>query len=194
MDANIKCVLVLLNYFCKIVCLHLNSWQLTRERNDSVDLDGRYWFTISSYDCKVVAFNRDLSRTHWSESVDHSESVSPSWGDGKHFQRCVCHETGVGVSELSFAVDQNRFGVLTGVDRQTAWEPLGGIFVEPVTNQHYMSGQVIIIQVAVGVFRRWLTDDDAAVQAVELLQTCVCVPEVCTSVTLPLVSVMRLNW
>lgn len=41
-----------------------------------------------------------------------------------------------------------------------------------------MGGQIEVVQVAVGVFGGWLTDGDAAVETVHLLQACMGVPEV----------------
>lgn len=63
-----------------------------------------------------------LSRTHRSEGVDDTESVAVAWGHGEHFQWSVGHETGVGVSELAFAVDKQALGVLAGVYGQSSWE------------------------------------------------------------------------
>lgn len=51
-----------------------------------------------------------------------------------------------------------------------------------------MGGQIVVVKVTVGILRRRLTDDDAAVNTVKFLETCVRVPEVSTSVTLPLIS------
>jgi hypothetical protein len=127
---------------------------------------------------QVVSLDGELRGTHRSERVDHPEPVSSSWSHGEDFQRCVGHESGVGVSELSFAVDEQAFGVLTGVDGQSSWESLGGVFVHPVAEQHHVRGQVVVVQVAVGVLRWGLADHDAAVQTVHLLEAGVSVPEV----------------
>lgn len=92
-----------------------------------------------------MSFECDLSWAHRRKSVDHSEPVSPSWSDRENFQGGVGHESSVGVSELSFAVDQNWFGVLSGIDGETAGVPLGGVFVEPVADEHNVGGQIVVV-------------------------------------------------
>lgn len=146
-------------------------------------------FAISSNQGQIVSLNGQLSWTYGSKRVDHSESVSLSWGHGKYFQRCVGHETGVGISELTLAVDQQTLGVLASVDGQPSWESFGGIFVHPVAEQHHVGGEIVIVEMAVGVLGGWLTDGDAAVETVHFLQASVGVPEVGSSVSCyPLVS------
>lgn len=110
-----------------------------------------------------MAFESDLSRAHGRESVDHSESVTSAGRDGEHFQGRVGHEASVGISELTLAVNQHVLGILTSVDGKTTWVPLRGILVQPITKQHYVGSQVIIVEMTVGVLGRWLTYDDTAI-------------------------------
>lgn len=138
-----------------------------------------------------MSFDGDLGWANGGKGVDHAETVTAAWGDGEDFQRGVGHETGVGVTELSLAVDEQRFGILTGVDGETTWVPFGGIFVEPIAYQHDVRGQIEVVQVRVGVTGRGLADDDASVETIQLLETGVSVPEVSTCVTGPLVSGKR---
>lgn len=146
-------------------------------------------FTVGSNQSQVVSLNSELSRTYGGKGVDHSEPVSPARGHGEDFQRCVGHEAGVGIPELTLAVDQQTLGVLAGVHGQSSGEPFGGILVHPVAEEHHVGGEIEVVQVAVGVFGRWLTDGDAAVQTVHLLQAGVGVPEVGSCVSCyPLIS------
>lgn len=109
-------------------------------------------FAVSRDDSQAVTFNGNLSWADRGESVDHSEAVA--------FARCHCedlqwrvgHESGVWITELPFAVDQHRLGILTCVDCQTAWVSLASIFVHPIRQQHDVSRQIKVIQVRVGVF------------------------------------------
>lgn len=135
-----------------------------------------------------MSFDGNLGWAYRRKGVDHTESVPAARSDGEDFQRCVGHETGVGVTELSLAVDEHRFRILTGVDGETTWVSFGGILVEPIAYQHDMRGQIEVVQVRVGVTGRRLTDDDASVQTIQFLETGVSVPEVSTCITSPLVS------
>lgn len=137
-----------------------------------------------------MSFESDLGGAHRCKSIDHSESVSSTRRDCEHFQGRVGHEASVRVSELTLSVNQYVFGILPGVDGQTTWVSLGCVFVKPIAEKHDMSGQVVVVQVTVGVFGRRLTDDNASVQTVKLLKSSVSVPEVGTRVTLPLISVI----
>lgn len=92
---------------------------------------------------------------------------------------------------MSFAVDENVVGILAGVDGQTSWVSFSRVFVEPIAEDHDMGSQVKVVQVAVGVFGWWLSDDDAAEEAVQFLETGVSMPEVSTSIASPLVSERR---
>lgn len=148
----------------------------------------KHWFSVGGDDCEAVSFNGDLGWANRGKGVDHTESITAARGDGKDFERSVGHETGVGVTELSLAVDEQRFGILTGVDGETTWVPFGGIFMEPIAYQHNVRGQIEVVQMGVGVTGRRLADDDAAVQTIQLLETGVSVPEVSTCITSPLVS------
>lgn len=73
--------------------------------------------------------------------------------------------------ELSFAVDQQRLGVLSRVGGQSAGESLHRVLVKPVGQQHHVRGQIVIVQVAVGVLRRRLSHYETAVDTVDLLQS-----------------------
>lgn len=75
-------------------------------------------------------------------------------------------------SELSFAVDEESFGVLSRVGSQSSREPFLCVFVHPVGEEHHVGREVIVIQVAVGVERWRLSHHYATVDTVQLLQTC----------------------
>lgn len=115
--------------------------------------------------------------------LSSSVPISPSRRNSEHFQRCIRHETRVGVPELTLSVDQHALGVLSDVDSQPSWKPFRGVLVHPVAEHHHVSGEIVVVQMTVGVFGRRLSDDYAAVEAVHLLQTGVGVPEVSTGVS-----------
>lgn len=136
-----------------------------------------------------MSFNRQLRWTDGSEGIDHPEPVSSSRGDGEDFEWCIGHETGVGVPELTFAVDEATLGVLSSVHGQSSRETLRGIFVHPIAEEHDVCRQVVVVEVAVGVSGWGLADHDATVETVHFLQTRMGVPEVSTGVSCdPLVS------
>ena len=138
-----------------------------------------------------MSLDRNLGRADGSERVDHAEPIAAPRRNGEDLQRRVGHEAGVRVTELALAVDQQRFGILTGVHRQTARVTLSGVLVQPVTHQHDVRGQIEVVQVRVRVARRRLPNDDATVQTVQLLQTGMGVPEVCSRISSPLVTVLQ---
>lgn len=84
--------------------------------------------------------------------------------------------------KLTFPVDQHAFRCLTGVDCKTTRKTLGGALVEPIAEKYHVRGQVVIVQIAVRILARRLSDHYAAVQTVHLLHTGVCVPEMRTLV------------
>lgn len=134
-----------------------------------------------------MGFDSDLRGAHGCERVNHSEPVSSAGGDSEYFQWSVCHESCVGVSELSLSVDENRFGVLARVDGQSSWVPLSGVLVQPIADEHDVGSKIVVVKVAVGVLRWWLSDHDAAIETIKFLQTSVSVPEVGSCVSLPLI-------
>lgn len=140
---------------------------------------------------QLMAFNCNLSRAHGRESVDHAESVASAGCHCEDFQRSVGHEAGVRVAELTFAVDEHGFRILAGVDSQTPRISLGGVFVQPIRQQHDVSRQIEVIEMRIWVTRWRLSHDDRTMQAIEFLQTCVSVPEVSSSVASPLISVRK---
>lgn len=73
--------------------------------------------------------------------------------------------------ELSLAVDEDGLGVLPGVRGETARKALHGVLVHPVGQQHDVRRQVEVVQVTVRVLARRLSDNDAAVDTVQLLGT-----------------------
>lgn len=143
-----------------------------------------------------MALDGDLGGTDRGEGVDHSESVATTRRDREDLQRSVGHKSGVGVSELALAVNEERLGILASVYSQSTWISFGGIFVQPITDHHDVGGQIKVIQVAVGISGRRLTDNNTAVHTVHLLKTCVSVPEMGSRITCPLISerVSLLNW
>lgn len=70
---------------------------VTREGDDRVDNHRLHRFTVSGNEHKRMSLDGDLSRTDRRERIDHSESVSSTWCDGKCFQRGVGAESGVAV-------------------------------------------------------------------------------------------------
>lgn len=146
-------------------------------------------FTVRRNHRHAVAFDRHLCRTHGRERIDQSETVPATRRNREYLQRGVGHETGVRIAELSASVDQHRFGVLAGVDGQSAGIAFGGVLVQPVTDQHNVRGQIEVVQMRVGITRRRLTHDDAAVQTIDFLQARVRMPEVRARIASPLVSV-----
>lgn len=135
-----------------------------------------------------MSLDSQLGGTDGGERVDHAESVTAARRHGEDLQWGVGHESSVGVAELALAVNEQRFGILASVDGQSSRVPLGGVLVEPVTDQHDVRRQIEVVQVAVGIPGRGLTHDDTAVETVHLLETRVSVPEVSTGVSCPLVS------
>lgn len=161
----------------------------TREWDDGVDLHGLDWLSISGNDCQVVSFNGHLSRAHRREGIDHSEPVSSAGRDREYFQRRISHKASVRISKLTLSIDKHWLGILSSIHCQTTGVSLSSILVEPITDQHHVRCQIIVVQVTVGVLGRRLADNDAAVQAVKFLETGVRVPKVSAGVTLPLIPV-----
>lgn len=91
----------------------LNIILLTWEWDYSVDLYWMHRFSVGGNECQIVSLDGELSWAYGCEGVDHTESVSATWSDGEYFQWGVGHESSVGITELSFAVDQHRLGILT---------------------------------------------------------------------------------
>lgn len=145
-------------------------------------------FSVGGDHGQAVSFDGDLGGANRSKRVDHTEPVATAGRDGEDLQRGVGHEAGVGIAELALAVDEQRFGILAGVDGQTTRVTFGGVLVEPIADEHDVRGQIEVVQVGVGIARWGLADDDAAVQTVQLLETGVGVPEVGAGVTGPLIS------
>lgn len=145
-------------------------------------------FTVGSDDGQSVSLDGDLGRADGSERVDHTEPVATAWRDGEDLERCVGHEARVRIPELALAVDEQRFRILTGVDGQSTRVPFGRILVQPIADQHDVRGQIEVVQMRVRIARWWLTDDDATVQTVQLLQTGMGMPEVCSCITGPLIT------
>lgn len=109
-------------------------------------------FTVCGNYSQAMTFDCDLCGTHGRESVDHSESVASTRGHREDLQRCICHETGVWITELTFAVDQHRLRILTCVYSQTTGVSFSGIFMQPIGQKHDMRCQVKVIQVGIRVF------------------------------------------
>ena len=149
----------------------VHRWTLvpTWKRYDGVDLHRVYRFSVSGNQNQIVPLNRKLRWTHRSKRVDHPEPVSLSRCDRENFQRSVRLESSIGISELSFSIDQQAFGILSGVNSQSSRESLNGIFVHPVAQKHDVCGQIKIVEVTVGVPGRRLSDGNAAVQTVHFL-------------------------
>lgn len=148
-----------------------------------------YRLPISGNERQIVSFDGQLRWANRSKRIDHPEPIPPPRRNSEHFQRCVGHESGVGVPELSLSVDEQALRVLARVHGQPSRETLRSVFVHPVTEEHHVGGQVVVVEVAVRVFGRRLADDDAAVETAHLLKTRVGVPEVGACVTsYPLVS------
>lgn len=165
--------------------------ELAWEWDDGVDVDWMNGLAVSGDYGQLVTFNCDLCWAHRWESVDHAESVASAGCHREDLQRCVCHETGVWIAELTFTVNQHRLGILTCVHCQTSRVSLSGIFVQPIRQQHDVGRQIEVIQMRIWVAWRWLTNHNWAVQTVELLQTCMRMPEVSSCVTGPLISAGR---
>lgn len=136
----------------------------------------------------IVALDGHLSRAHRGEGVDHAESIATTGRNGKYLKRRVSHEASVRITELSLAVNQHGLGILAGVDSQTARITLCSILVQPIADEHYVCGQVEVVQMRVGIPRWWLSHNDAAVQTVQLLQAGVSVPEVGARIARPLIT------
>lgn len=145
------------------------------------------WLAISWNDCHAVSLDCHLRRADWSECVDHAEPIAPARSNGEYFEWCVCHKACVGITELALAVYQHRLGILTRVDGQAARVALCCILVQPVADEHYVRGQVKVVQMRVGIPRGGLTDHNTAVQTVEFLQAGVGMPEMCARVARPLI-------
>lgn len=141
-----------------------------------------------------MTFDCHLSWTHRSEGIDHAETITTARCNGEYFQGGICHKAGVGVTELTLAVNQQRFGILASVDSQTAGITFGSILVQPITDQHNVGGQIKVIQMGVGIPRGWLTYNDTAIETIQLLETCVGVPEMCTSIASPLITAREENY
>lgn len=151
--------------------------------------------SVCRYQDQIVSFYRQLSGTDGREGVDHPEPVPPARSDREDLQGRVGHEAGVGVPELPFAVDEAALRVLAGVDGEPSWETFWCILVHPVAEEHDVRGQVVVVEVAVGVSRRGLADHDAAVQTVHLLEAGVGVPEVSAGVSgNPLISTNKTEY
>lgn len=122
------------------------------------------------------------------------QPVSPARRDGEDLQWRVGHEAGVGVSELALPVDEHALWILTDVYGQPTRESLGGIFVHPIAEKHHVRGEIVVVEMAVGVSGRRLSDHDAAVEAVHFLQACVSVPKVGAGISCdPLISTEKIN-
>lgn len=138
-----------------------------------------------------MSFEGDLRGADGAEGVDQSESVSSAGGNGVDLQRSVGHEAGVGVPELSLSVEENILGVLTGVDGEPAGVSFSSVFVHPIAKEHDVGGQIEIVEMAVGVLGRRLTNDNATEETIQFLQTSMGVPEVSTCVSSPLISARK---
>lgn len=90
--------------------------------------------TVGRDDRHAVALNGHLSRAHRGECVDQTETVAATGRNGEDLERCVGHESSVGIAELTATIDEHRFGILTGVDSQTAGISFGRILVQPITD------------------------------------------------------------
>jgi hypothetical protein len=139
---------------------------LAGERDDGVDGHGLDGFAVRGDDQQRVALDGQLRGAHGAESVDHSEAVPASGGDGEHLQGGVGHQTGLRVPELAAAVDEDGVRVLSGTHLQASGEALGRVL-----KHHQVVGQVEVVQVAVQVPRRRLTHHDAALQTVQFLRS-----------------------
>lgn len=108
-------------------------------------------FSVSRDDCEAMTLDCDLGWTNRGKGVDHSESVSATGSNGEDFQRSVGHEAGVGVSELSFTVDEEGFGILTSINGQSSWVPFSGVLMQPIADQNNVGCQIKVVEMAVGV-------------------------------------------
>lgn len=106
---------------------------------------------VGGDDGQAVAFDGDLSWAHGREGVDHAESVASAWRHGEDLQRRVGHEAGVWITELTFAVDQHRLGILTCIHSQAAGISLCGIFVQPIGQQHHVRREIKVVEMRIGV-------------------------------------------
>lgn len=144
----------------------------TGEGDDGVDRSGLDGLTVRGDDQQRMALDGQLGGTHGAEGVDHSEAVPASGGDGEHLEGSVGHQTGLGVSELTAAVDEDGVRVLSGTHLQASGETLGRVLVHPVLEHHQVVGQVEVVQVAVQIPRGRLTHHDASLQTVQFLRSC----------------------
>lgn len=124
---------------------------------------------VSCNYCHAVPFDGHLRWANRGEGVDHAEPIAPAGCNCEYFERRVCHETSVGITELAFAVDQHGFRILAGVHGQTSRIPLCRILMQPVANEHYVRGQIEVVKVGVGIARRRLPHHNAAVETIKLL-------------------------
>lgn len=161
---------------------------LTGEGNDGVDGNRLHGLSVGGDQSQAMALDGQLGWAHGGEGVDDTEPVATSRRHREDLEGRVGHEAGVGVPELALSVDQQRLGVLASVHGQSAGVSLGGVFVQPVADQHDVGGQIEVVQVTVGVPGRRLPDDDTPVETVHLLETRVRVPEVSSCVSCPLVT------
>lgn len=96
--------------------IFLSAHELTRKRNDRVHLHRLHGFAIGRDHGHAVALDRHLCGTYRCECIDQTEPVPTSRRYRKDLQRCVGHEAGVRVTELTAPIDQHRFGILASVD------------------------------------------------------------------------------
>jgi len=142
------------------------------EGDDGVDGDGLDGFTVGGDDEQRMTLDGQLGGTHGAEGVDHSEAVPASGGDGEDLQGSVGHQTGLRVSELTAAVDEDGVRILSGTHLQASGETLGRVLVHPILQHHQVVGQVEVVQVAVQIPRGRLAHHDASLQTVQFLRSC----------------------
>jgi hypothetical protein len=109
------------------------------------------WITIGTDNDQRMSLDSELSRADRGQRVDHTESVSPAWSDRENFERSVGTVAGVGILELTLAVDEEGFGILTSVGGQPTGEPFKCVLVHPVTKEHDVGGQIVVVKVAIGI-------------------------------------------
>lgn len=139
--------------------------------------------------CHAMSFDSNLSRAHGRKCIDQSESVPSSWSDGENFEWCVCHESGIRVTELSSSVNQHWLRILPGIDGESTGVSFSSVLVQPITDQHNVRCQIEVVQMWVGIAGRWLTHNNTTVKAIDFLEAGMCMPEMCTRIASPLISI-----
>nr|CAD7263542.1 unnamed protein product [Timema shepardi] len=70
----------------------------------------------------------------------------------------------------ALAVDEKSVRVLSSLPDSKSWEPLVGVEVQPVCDDHHVGREIMLIQVAVGVAGPWFADYQGPENAVHLLE------------------------